>query len=87
MQRVPVLIYSTGKDSDVEDPFIVWLRERLDGPKREWKKGLLVSIILPRVKALRGTLERLSDWGWERSQGGYQVPEGMQSYLHHCRPF
>ncbi|KAI1781660.1 hypothetical protein LXA43DRAFT_1188231 [Ganoderma leucocontextum] len=63
---------------NVEDPFIVWLRDKLDGPKREWKKGLSVAVILLRVKALRSTVERLSDWGWEKSQGGYQVPEGRQ---------
>ncbi|KAI1782802.1 hypothetical protein LXA43DRAFT_1068253 [Ganoderma leucocontextum] len=66
----------TGKN--VEDPFIVWLRDKLDGPKREWKKGLSVAVILLRVKALRSTVEHLSDWGWEKSQGGYQVPEGRQ---------
>ncbi|KAI1783450.1 hypothetical protein LXA43DRAFT_1102518 [Ganoderma leucocontextum] len=63
---------------NVEDPFIVWLRDKLDGPKREWKKGLSVAVILLRVKALRSTVEHLSDWGWEKSQGGYQVPEGRQ---------
>ncbi|KAI1781747.1 hypothetical protein LXA43DRAFT_1105398 [Ganoderma leucocontextum] len=60
----------------VDDTFVVWLRDKLNGPKREWKKGLSVADVLPRVKALRDALEHLRDWGWEKSQGGYQVPEG-----------
>ncbi len=73
------MYHTTGKN--VEDPFIVWLRHKLDGPKREWKKVISVADILSRVKALCSTVKHLRDWGWEKSQGGYQVPDGRSFSL------
>ncbi|KAI0755362.1 hypothetical protein C8Q80DRAFT_1266830 [Daedaleopsis nitida] len=48
------------------------------GPDGEWKKAKTAGDVLPRVKALRQALEKLGNWGWERSRGGYQIPDGHE---------
>ena len=63
----------------VEDPFIVWLRTQLNGPKRDWGRGTTIAEILPRVKALRDAMDQMKAWGWVKSLGGYLVSEGGSS--------
>ncbi|KAM5531968.1 hypothetical protein V8D89_014368 [Ganoderma adspersum] len=60
----------TGTDSD---EFIGWLRELIGAPKTGWGRANLIKEVLPRVKAIRAAVKKVSDLGWERSQGGYEV--------------
>ena len=80
-----VILFSqnTGKGpGSIEDSFIIWLHDQVDGPKREWKKAECMGDILPRVKALHEAMENLSKQGWQRSWGGYEVPKGRQFTPH-----
>lgn len=58
------------------DEFIGWLRELIGAPKTGWGRANLIKEVLPRVKAIRAAMKKVSDLGWERSQGGYEVSAG-----------
>lgn len=63
--------------STEDDPFIAWLRQNMGGSDHEWKpwpKAKTMRQILERRRALLNCIDDLTNSGWCRSQGGFQVP-------------
>ncbi|KAL7277985.1 hypothetical protein ACG7TL_007938 [Trametes sanguinea] len=57
------------------EAFIEYLRDLLEGPKNQWRKAKTVGHILQRRKAVERAMQVVEELGWEKSKGGYQIPE------------
>ncbi|KAJ2993786.1 hypothetical protein NUW54_g7662 [Trametes sanguinea] len=55
---------------------ISFIRQLVDGPTGQWKKAKTVGDILQRCKAVDHAMAVMEELGWEKSKGGYQIPEG-----------
>ncbi|KAI9061586.1 hypothetical protein FKP32DRAFT_1575676 [Trametes sanguinea] len=54
---------------------ISFIRQLVDGPTGQWKKAKTVGDILQRCKAVDHAMAVMEELGWEKSKGGYQIPE------------
>lgn len=54
-----------------------FLRKLLNAPATSWGRANTAGDVLKRRKAVVSALERLEEMGWERSAGGYRVPDGV----------
>ncbi len=73
-EKKPIKGVSGTSSSDTLDAF---LRNLLEASEITWGGATTAGEILKRHLAVVDALSKLSDLGWERSSGGYQVPEGM----------
>lgn len=72
----PVEVMTAKADEDV---FILFLRDLLHGPPKDWKKATTAGDVLTRHLAVKAALRELDALGWNRSTGGYEIPSSMLS--------
>ncbi|TBU55993.1 hypothetical protein BD310DRAFT_883403 [Dichomitus squalens] len=66
---------ATSLSAKKDDPFVAWLWKLLKGREAEWPKVTVAGDAIARVKAIHEAMAAIRELGWERSSGGYRVPE------------